>query len=96
MVGMEQNVVLHRSLVADQSQVGFHPLHSVLALGVGDYTAARMLLDLVPDLEFLVLGVIDGSAQLDSVTLPGRFLPGRVRFEQGISGMFLKDTLQPA
>ena len=95
MVRVAQDVVVHRSLVADQSQVRFHPGHAVRALGVGGHVAAGMLLDLVPDLELPVLGIVDGGAELDSPAFPGGLLPGCVRLHQWICGMFFEHGLNP-
>ena len=95
MVRVAQDVVVHRSLVADQSQVRFHPGDAVLALGVGRHVAAGMLLDLVPDLELPVLGIVDGGAELDSPALARCLLPGSVRLHQRVGGMFLQHALNP-
>ena len=95
MVRMEQDVVVHRSLVADQTQVRFHPRHAVPALGVGGHVAAGVLFDLVPDFELPVLGVVDGGAELDPPALPRRLLPRCVRLHQRVVGMFLEHALNP-
>ena len=94
-VRVAQHVVAHGSLVADQSQVRLHPGHAVLALGVGGHVAAGVLLDLVPDLELPVLGIVDGGAELDSPALPGRLLPRGIRLHQWVRGMFPEHGLNP-